>query len=184
VPNSERTNLSPFTKGCREEGALLRISKFFRTCVPQLSWCALNQCGRLHECGLFWFVVYLTCDTVSLLNTAIINIREQETEHTFSASWLWSSVVSVLISMTTDILPTWEISNVIKFLLGQSKHGILVCHCLCRWAWFALFLALASLILFIYLLSQSFTRLHRAQSFAYTPRYIKWIRHRCLSHLP
>ena len=30
APNSERTNLSPFTKGCREEGAFLRISKFFR----------------------------------------------------------------------------------------------------------------------------------------------------------
>ena len=29
APNSERTNLSPFTKGCREEGASLRISKFF-----------------------------------------------------------------------------------------------------------------------------------------------------------
>ena len=29
APNSERTNLSPFTKGCREEGASLRISEFF-----------------------------------------------------------------------------------------------------------------------------------------------------------
>ena len=28
-------------------------------------------------------------------------------EHTFSAFWLRSSVVSVLISMTTDMLPKW-----------------------------------------------------------------------------
>ena len=36
APNSERTNLSPFTKGCREEGALLRISKFFRDNIPPI----------------------------------------------------------------------------------------------------------------------------------------------------
>ena len=38
--------------------------------------------------------------------------------HTFSAFWLWSSVVSVLISVTTDISPTGELLVTLIFLWG------------------------------------------------------------------
>ena len=41
-------------------------------------------------------------------------------KHTFSAFWLWSSVVSVLISVTTDILPTGSFYCHINFFRGNG----------------------------------------------------------------
>ena len=49
--------------------------------------------------------------------------------HTFSAFWLWSSVVSVLISVTTDMSPTGDLlvtlifawGDVLLSLLGDSR---------------------------------------------------------------
>ena len=59
--------------------------------------------------------------------------------HTFSAFWLWSSVVSVLISVTTDMSPTGRIvKNRHTVLNGDchlfwrqglwAKHGMLGIH--------------------------------------------------------
>ena len=44
--------------------------------------------------------------------------------HTFSAFWLWSSVVSVLISVTTDMLPTGSFSCHINFSWGTVFFGL------------------------------------------------------------
>ena len=45
--------------------------------------------------------------------------------HTFSAFWLWSSVVSVLISVTTDILPTGRLLVTPIFLWGGRSLSLL-----------------------------------------------------------
>ena len=45
--------------------------------------------------------------------------------HTFSAFWLWSSVVSVLISVTTDILPTGRLLVTPIFLWGGCSLSLL-----------------------------------------------------------
>jgi hypothetical protein len=42
--------------------------------------------------------------------------------HTFSAFWLWSSVVSVLISVTTDIPPNGGLSRHNNFSLGSCSN--------------------------------------------------------------
>ena len=77
--------------------------------------------------------------------------------HTFSAFWLWSSVVSVLISVTTDMSPTGDLLVTFIFLGEVSfracseafmcytrlAHSLVVAHPLgisCRstygeWAW-------------------------------------------------
>ena len=61
--------------------------------------------------------------------------------HTFSAFWLRSSVVSVLISMTTDMLPNGS-NSVIKFLVnnlcssgpaGSTNSVATVLHVSCPW---------------------------------------------------
>ena len=59
----------------------------------------------------------------------------QQFVHTFSAFWLWSSVVSVLISVTTDMSPTGDLlvtfifdwGDVLLSLLGGSH--VLHWHC-------------------------------------------------------
>jgi hypothetical protein len=43
--------------------------------------------------------------------------------HIFSAFWLWSSVVSVLISVTTDIPPNGGLSRHNNFSLGSCSNG-------------------------------------------------------------
>ena len=45
--------------------------------------------------------------------------------HTFSAFWLWSSVVSVLISVTTDISPTGELLVTPIFRWGEAVLSLL-----------------------------------------------------------
>ena len=45
-------------------------------------------------------------------------------DHTFSAFWLWSSVVSVLISVTTDMLLTGSFSCHINFSWGAVFNGL------------------------------------------------------------
>ena len=45
--------------------------------------------------------------------------------HTFSAFWLWSSVVSVLISVTTDILPTGRLLVTPIFQWGGCSLSLL-----------------------------------------------------------
>ena len=47
--------------------------------------------------------------------------------HTFSAFWLWSSVVSVLISVTTDILPTGRLLDCSYLLQGVEWLHIEAC---------------------------------------------------------
>ncbi len=44
--------------------------------------------------------------------------------HTFSAFWLWSSVVSVLISVTTDMFPT---GNLLVTLIFSGEVSIWAC---------------------------------------------------------
>ena len=51
--------------------------------------------------------------------------------HTFSAFWLWSSVVSVLISVTTDILPTGRLLVTPIFLWGRCPLSLLEGTCTC-----------------------------------------------------
>ena len=43
--------------------------------------------------------------------------------HTFSAFWLWSSVVSVLISVTTNITPIWSLSCHFNFYWERAYLG-------------------------------------------------------------
>ena len=45
----------------------------------------------------------------SLFASSLQAVWLPHTEHTFSAFWLWSSVVSVLISVTTDMSPTGDL---------------------------------------------------------------------------
>ena len=45
--------------------------------------------------------------------------------HTFSAFWLWSSVVSVLISVTTDMSPTGDLLVTLIFLWGGVLSSLL-----------------------------------------------------------
>ena len=46
--------------------------------------------------------------------------------HTFSAFWLWSSVVSVLISVTTDKSPTGDLLVTLIFIWGGVLSSLLM----------------------------------------------------------
>ena len=51
--------------------------------------------------------------------------RQPKSMHTFSAFWLWSSVVSVLISVTTDMSPTGDLLVTWMFQRGVVVLSLL-----------------------------------------------------------
>ena len=59
-------------------------------------------------------------------------LRSPHFKYTFSAFWLRSSVVSVLISVTTDMLPTGSLSCHINFLWGELYCGLPPSFLACR----------------------------------------------------
>ena len=62
---------------------------------------------------------------LSATSTAKSSRHRCRGHHTFSAFWLWSSVVSVLISVTTDILPTGRLLVTPIFLWGGCSLSLL-----------------------------------------------------------
>jgi len=53
--------------------------------------------------------------------------------YTFSAFWLWSSVVSVLISVTADMSPTGDLHVTSIFPWGEAALSLLRCSCVLPW---------------------------------------------------
>ena len=59
-------------------------------------------------------------------NLQILNLIAGMDKHTFSAFWLWSSVVSVLISVTTDMSSNWKLSchdNFSRGVVSDCLHS-------------------------------------------------------------
>ena len=94
-----RTNLSPFSKGCRERDASM--------------WLPIWAIGKWIEATQFKVLLAWVSEKCVI---TIAAITLQQVWYTFSAFWLWSSVVSVLISVTTDMSPTGDLLVTFIFL--------------------------------------------------------------------
>jgi len=79
---------------------------------------AFAHCKLRNDAGLpapvWWSIACWCTEQKSVVPKArwfdeFIKCRSHCDNHTFSAFWLWSSVVSVLISVTTDMSPTGDL---------------------------------------------------------------------------
>ena len=128
---SWRTNLSPFTKGCREWDASMWLPQFLRSCkAPTIRVLWFTDAPKL-------FLQHQGIYLASYLANRCLwgSDHGSVCAHTFSAFWLWSSVVSVLVSVTTDTFPTGDLlvtsifdwGSLLLSLLGELR--MLHWHC-------------------------------------------------------
>ena len=94
----------------------------------------MPQSSFVSRCIFFWtrpppcissatmVLAKLALSTTSVAKSIMPRSKDH---HTFSAFWLWSSVVSVLISVTTDILPTGRLLVTPIFLWGGCSLSLL-----------------------------------------------------------
>ena len=94
----------------------------------------LNFCGgfgpQRHQAGLKWWstgiqALHWRQKLTSACKCHTPVKQQKHYLHTFSAFWLWSSVVSVLISVTTDMSPTGDLLVTLIFDWGGVHLSLL-----------------------------------------------------------
>ena len=83
----------------------------------------MRGCTQQQLNGCIW---HIEQQTLRMSGVGVLYpVAHRKACHTFSASWLWSSVVSVLISVTTDMSPTGDLLVTFIFAWGSVLLSLL-----------------------------------------------------------